>query len=449
VYAVDVLDRLTVQIADAASTARARGWLTRDAGVVTFPRTPGLSSLRERVNAFDGLARLKLADQHPNAASNLSDFQDGVLRAVVEEDAHRFLTLLAQNAAATCSAAECPRLIKQAREQGFRAAESIEGAENELRLVRRAIQENPGLGTLAQDPAAWRDAQRSIERAAALTASDVTAVTAFASRLNDALKAPVAAAFERALVERRETYRRVFGVQEPAEAAPPEFRPPPSPPPPPTTGSGAAPPPRITRHAFEVLALRSKESPDYGAYTYVIFPLREARVEYQALLTAIVRLTPAADPAAPVEVKRATNLFEIPGMSAAPIGPDQSPAYASRIENYDSGRALSLVQTALDGVLTSSRVLRQFQSSPGPFLLTVRAPLEQARGTTQLLLADLSGYPTAGYVDVVRSYQTDLVAAFPTTQTLWRPPWNQRLALAVLNIGVVVTGQNFVALRQQ
>jgi hypothetical protein len=64
-----------------------------------------------------------------------------------------------------------------------------------------------------------------------------------------------------------------------------------------------------------------------------------------------------------------------------------------------------------------------------------------------LLLADLSGYPTAGYVDVVRSYQNDLVTAFPATQTSWRPPWNQRLALSLLNIGVLASGQNFVALR--
>jgi hypothetical protein len=74
-------------------------------------------------------------------------------------------------------------------------------------------------------------------------------------------------------------------------------------------------------------------------------------------------------------------------------------------------------------------------------------PLEEAKGTTQLLLADLSGYPTGAYVDLVRSYQNDLIAAFPTTQALWRPPWNQRLALAVVNVGVLVTGQNFVALR--
>jgi hypothetical protein len=337
-------------------------------------------------------------------------------------------------------------LIQQARIQGLRAAESIDRAENDRRRVRQAIQENPGLGTLARDPAGWMDAQRSIERAAEIAAIDVTTVTGFARRLSDGLNAPVASAFEQALVERREAYRRVFGVPEPQEAAPPPSPPPPPAPPPPAPPTTATAPPEITRHAFEVLALRSKESPDYGAYTYVIFPLREARIEYQALLTAILRLTLAADPAAPVAVKRTTNLFEIPGMSAAPIPPEQSVAYASRIENYDFGRALSLVQTAQDGVLTSPRVLRQFQRSPGPFLLTVPVPLEEAKGTTPLLLADLNGYPTAGYVDVVDSYREDLVAAFPTTQRLWQPPWNQRLALAVLNVGVLVTGQNFVAL---
>jgi hypothetical protein len=450
VYAVEALDRLTVRVAYGVNVARARGWLTADAVSVAFPLTPRLSLLRERVNTFDGLARLQLSDPHPDATRHLNDYQDKVLRAVVEEDAHRFLTLLAQSAAAACGPFECPSLIHRAREQASRAADSIERAEEELRRTRRAIQENPGLGTFARDPAAWMEAQRSIEDATDLTASDMTTVTEFARSLSETLSAPVASALARALGERREAYRNVFGAPEPPEPERLALAPPPRPAAAgPAAKLGVAPPPGITRHAFEVLALRSKESPDYGAYTYVIFPLRQTRVEYQALLTAIVTLTPAADPGAPLAVKRTTNLFEIPGMSAAPISPAQSPEYARRIENYDWGRALSLVQTALDGVLTSPRVLNQFQRSPGPFLLTLPVPLEQARGNSQLLLADLSNYPTAGYIDVVRGYQNDLVTAFPTTQTLWRPPWNQQLALQVLNIGVLIKGQNFVDLRAQ
>ena len=204
----------------------------------------------------------------------------------------------------------------------------------------------------------------------------------------------------------------------------------------------------VTRHAFEVLALRSKESAGYGAYTYVIFPTRETKPEYQALLNAIVALTPVADPSATTDVKKTTNLFEIPGNSAAPIDPFDEVDYARQNSNYDYARALSLVQTASDGVLTAPKVLRQFQRSPGPFLLTVPVPLEQAKGVTQLLLADLNGYPIAGFVDLVKSYQNNLVAAFPATQALWSPPWNQRIALGLVNIGVLVTGQNFVALRQ-
>lgn len=446
-YEIDALNRLTTQIAEGVREARARGWLTADAGAVAFPQTPGLTLLRDRVSRFDGLARLELADRHPDADEDLTEFQDELLRAVVEEDAHRFLTLLARNAASSCTADECARLVTDAREQGLRAADAIQAAEYELRRVSEAIQDNPDLGALAREPAGWMATQRAIEEAADQAAADVTAITALARRLVGALDVPVASALERALVERRNAYQRVFGMSEADEPPPPLPPPPPPAPPPPPDMAGMEGPTRIARHAFEVLALRSKESPDYGAYTYVIFPLREERAEYQALLTAIVRLTPAANPAAPVEEKRVTNLFEIPGRSAEPVPAEQSPAYASRIENYDWARALSLVQTALDGVLTSSTVLRQFQRSPGPFLLTVPVPLEQARSTTRLLLADLSPYPVAGYVDVVRSYQNDLVAAFPTTQATWRPPWNQRLALGLLNIGVLVTGQNFVAVR--
>jgi hypothetical protein len=193
------------------------------------------------------------------------------------------------------------------------------------------------------------------------------------------------------------------------------------------------------------LTLRAKESEGYGAYTYVILPVRGGAPEYQALLSAIVALTPAASPDTSRLVKGTTNLFEIPGKSAEPIDLDEEPDYAAKIENYAWNRALSLLQTACAGVLSTPKVLERFRQSPGPFLLTLPLPIEQAKRGTQLLLADLNGYPPAGFKDLVKSYQNDLVSAFPTSQALWYPPWQQRLGLELISIGSALGGQNFVA----
>ncbi len=65
---------------------------------------------------------------------------------------------------------------------------------------------------------------------------------------------------------------------------------------------------------------------------------------------------------------------------------------------------------------------------------------------TQLLLADLNGYPTSGFEDLVKSYQNDLVAAFPKNQAVWNPSWQQRIALGLISIGASLRGQNFVAI---
>jgi len=443
---VDSLERLTLQTVALAIDATTRGWLRVDLAPAERPRRAALDLLRRRVDELYGMARLQLREPHPDASRDLTAYQDAVLRFVVEQDAHAFLTLLAQNAAVDCTAAECLALLDRVTDQEAKTRDARHEVEDELSNVARTIQSAPGLGVFAREPSAWIDSQQAIERAFEVAASELTGVLESTHRLADTLDEPVSNALQQAIAERREAFRRVFGVPEPDEVVPP-LPPPPPPPRPPPTGAG---PPRmrgpLKRHAFEVLALRSKEAPDYGAYTYVIFPTRDDRPEYRALLDAIVSLTPAADPRASREQKQATNLFEIPGKSAEPVGPEAAPEYARDIDNYDRSRALSLVQTAQDGVLTAAKVLRQFQLSPGPFLLTVPVPLEQAKNVPQLLLADLSGYPASGFQDLVKSYQRDLTTAFPAGQALWYPPWNQRLALALVSIAA--PGQNFVALRR-
>ena len=446
---VELLERQTNEIVALAQVARSRGWLQVDVSAAAFP--PGLvfDQLRERVDALDGAARLQLHDPHPKAAAQLSDYHDAVLRLAIEQDAHRFLALLAESATADCTADECVDLLDRVEDQEQEARKARQEADEERSNVERTIAASPGLGIFSRDPAAWIEAQVATEKAFAAANTQVNAIVEAATRISARLDGPVAKALKAAVDERGAAYRRAFGEPEPEPrtgAAAPVTPGPDNAQSAPSSAVGAG--MFLKRHAFEVLALRSKEAADYGAYTYVIFPRREKRPEYAALLEAIVALTPAAEPDAAKDIKNVTNLFEIPGKSAAPIAVADTPDYARDIDNYDSQRALSLLQTASDGVLTAPKALRQFQRSPGPFLLTVPVPLDQARGVTQLLLADLNGYPPEGFQDLVKSYQNQLIAAFPTTQTVWYPPWNQRLALGLMSLGVMATGQNFVALRR-
>jgi hypothetical protein len=316
----------------------------------------------------------------------------------------------------------------------------------QLRAVEQTLSADPGLGIFGGDTGSWIKTQRMVEEAFARANTEIKEVVDISARAATSLQAPVSKALALAIRERQAAHLKVFGVPEPRfpEAVSLEPRETPRV----KDNFGATEPsPVLLRHAFEVLTLRATESEGYGAYTYVILPVREsAAPEYRALLTAIVNLTPAASSnASPLE-KRGTNLFIIPGKSADPIESKKAPEYVRDIRNYDWSRALSLVQTASAGVLTTSAVLKRFQRSPGPFLLTLPVPIERATGVTRLLLADLRGYPRAGFQDLVKSYQNELVRAFPTGQRLWRPPWRQAVALTLVRIGAVAGGQNFVAL---
>lgn len=446
----DLVRRIAQLIVDRAIEIKSRGWLNADVDTSAFPETPALRPLAQRVDILDGIAELNLRDPHTDAASRLQEYQDAVLRLVVEDDARQFLASLAETGAGNCEYSECLYLQREAEYQRETVLSTWEDAEARRLEVERTIQINPGLGIFGSPTASWADAQSAIEEAFDLARIEVATSVAFANRLQASLRNPVATALDKAIAERRAAYEQVFGFPELPEPPPP----PPSPPPPPPSPPPPAPPPppgppTILRHAFEVLTLRAQESEGYGAYTYVIFRERYgAPPEYQALLSAIVALTPAASPDTPRAVTSTTNLFVIPGKSAEPIDSDEQPAYAAKIENYDRERALSLVQTACAGVLSTPKVLERFRQSPGPFLLTLPVPIEQAKGVTQLLLADLNGYPAAGFKDLVKSYQNDLVSAFPTNQAIWHPPWQQRVALGLISIGAAVGGQYFVALVQ-
>jgi hypothetical protein len=141
----------------------------------------------------------------------------------------------------------------------------------------------------------------------------------------------------------------------------------------------------------------------------------------------------------PVEMARENiNLFVIPGI----VGEH---TLADDLSNYDVSLANSLIVQAGMGVLTRKDVFRRFRGSPGPFLLTLPKPIHEANQDTPLLLADLNGYSTVGYLDLVRSYQNHLVRNLPTDQEVWHPPWSTTMALALVKIGQA-SGQLFVRL---
>lgn len=446
--AVSRIQRNAMRSAEGAANARSRGWLTTDVGTVTFSSTPMLRVLAQRILVLDGTARLQLSDPHPFVAEQLLQYQDAALRLVVEQDAEQFVTMLAQNAALDCQAEECDRLLANVKDQRLRTVDALQDEESRLQQVEQALSADPGFGVFAAPTASWIGALRNVESAFASTDRELAAHINVSAGLLRALQRPVDAALDGAIAERKAVYMRLFGRDEPPEPPVPIIGGTAS-----GAGSSAQPPPQaasIRRHAFEVLTLRATEAPGYGAYTYVILPVREsAAPEYQALLNAIVTLTPVALPTDSAAQKAATNLFEIPGKTADPVDSNDAPGYARDIRNYDWSRALSLVQIASSGVLSTSAVLKRFQQSPGPFLLTLPVPIEQAVSTTNLLLADLRGYPPEGFVDIVKSYQNGLVGAFPTTQTLWRPPWRQELALTLVRVGLLTGSQNFVVLAGQ
>jgi hypothetical protein len=431
------------------SSARSRGWLPTAPAVGAVPAAPALRRLSDLAIGFDGMARLQLLDPHPALLQRVRDYQDAALRRVVEEDAQQFVTLLAQQGAHDCSARECNRLLEAIVEQRRRVETAVTQAADRRLAVEPMLAGDAGSGMMAPDPGAWTSAQRSVETAFAPARAEVTPLLERTRANTDALGKSVGTAVDQALAERRSAYLKVFGVAEPIVLDMSQSIP--------TRGSyysssqRAVPViPSLRRHAFEVLTLRATESEGYGAYTYVILPVRDrVTPQYASLLQAIVRLTPVARADEAAARRRVTNLFVIPGNSADAVAPDAAPAFAGSIKNYDWSRALSLVQIASDGALATGKVLEVFRKSPGPFLLTLPVPIEQATSVTNLLLADLNGYPAAGFDDLLKSYQNDLLRAFPTTQRLWRPPWSIRTALTLIRVGLMTGGQNFVAVGQR
>ena len=447
---VDQLRRTAAAANARIAAVGARGWLAAKPGPVASA-APATRRLGEQASALAGIEQLRLRDPSPDLPRQLLAYQDAALRLVVEQDARQFLTALAEDGARDCTARECDQLLQDLAAQRERTATDALDPVNRLLLdVARALAANAGFGILASDAARWRDAQQAVEGALAGAVAEVTPIVEAAHGYAKTVEKSIETALARAIAERGVAHVGVFGspeepdvslvrgVQtEEARLASEELL---------TAGVSM---PDVRRHAFEVLTLRATESEGYGAYTYVILPVRSgAAPEYQALLSAIVRLTPVARADEAAAVKRITNLFVIPGNRAAPVPREEAPQFAANVANYDWSRALSLVQVASDGVLATGEVLRRFRKSPGPFLLTLPVPIARATGTTNLLLADLNGYPASGFDDLVKSYQNDLVDAFPTNQTLWTPPWRVRTALALVRIGHLAGGQNLIALAQ-
>jgi len=446
---VDRVRQTAARLNESLAYVEKRHWMSPSVQSRPLIDTPSLPLLIQRVEVLDGMAELGLREPHSDASHDLVEYQDAVLRLVVADDARQFLTALAENAAGTCSPIECASFQERAETQRLAVHWASRLADERRRVVVQSIQQAPSLGIFVSPSPSWGETQSDIARVFAHAKSEVTTTLALADELAVPLAEPVSVALAQALVERNAAFIRVFGFPEPREAtdfiSAPHLEAGSSAP---TTSEQSELTPNLTRHAFEVLTLRGEESRGYGAYTYVIFRDRAPLRSYVALLAAIVDLTPAADPDAPPAVRGSTNLFVLPGLRVEAIQAYAMATYARDIRNYNWERGLSWAFDACSGVLTTPRVLRAFQSSAGPFLLTLPVPLEHATGVTRLLLADLNGYPTSGYKDLLRSYQNELVASFPREQAVWQPPWQQSLALRLVSIGAALGGQYFVALVQ-
>jgi hypothetical protein len=219
------------------------------------------------------------------------------------------------------------------------------------------------------------------------------------------------------------------------------------------TAGAAGPDWGIRDHVFQLFNERVSEPDFYGAYTYVILPMRpEARDEvtitrYTALLEAIVDHTLAV-PETDLEAEK-LNLFSIPStlqcerdlskkhVKQACDEKLQSSINARQLINYDTTLALSYFAKARGGDLLRKEVRSVMLNSPGPFLLTLPERLnERSRreGYQPFLLLDLSRFATAAFVDVIGAYKSTIVEEPPSGQVVWDAPasvWFQSTVLSV------------------
>lgn len=196
----------------------------------------------------------------------------------------------------------------------------------------------------------------------------------------------------------------------------------------------------IENHVYAPVSMLKVEPAGYGSYTYVLFGQRVSKApeyvkkRYDALLEAIYGTTARYDKMKSSLPKDRLNIFCIPTVKNH-IN-DEAPA----VEDYDSDLALSYLATAGSGVIQRKDIIRRIGISPGPFLLTMRRPLDKGSSQNQLLFADLSLYPAEGLSSIVAEYKATIVEDPPQGQFVWSPPAAQRLIYTAMTVSDAAPG---------
>ena len=146
------------------------------------------------------------------------------------------------------------------------------------------------------------------------------------------------------------------------------------------------------------------ESPNYAAYSYILFPRSPvSEFRYKTLLAAYVALPPSpywiGGPSGK-HVKRKLNITYVPVLVEPPYGQLNSIWLA---ENYDLGRAKRILED-------------QELYGDGPFIVTSETPLTEANINVKLYVLDLSSAPASS----MESWMRYFVSASERREEHWK-----------------------------
>jgi hypothetical protein len=188
--------------------------------------------------------------------------------------------------------------------------------------------------------------------------------------------------------------------------------------------------PRILWHGYELVNAYAIETKGYGAYTYVLFPLRVndtaaplppgPAARYKALLEAIYSTTLERQQLPVGTAAIGTNLFCIPATNEG----------VPSLANYSTTIALEILSLSKGGVIRRPAVQERLVASEGPFLLTTFQPISQTVIDAPLLFADLEQFPVDSFRALMADYKSRLESLQAVSnQQEFKPPAGQRIAM--------------------
>lgn len=405
--------------------------------------------LRDETHALNGHLKLvrdlademKLAqEQEPAHAAVLQAYFNAELNVAIEVDAVSYLAAVRKVSLQRCvNDSVCRASINQ----------ELALAEQQLASTRAEATERLGAATANIDTT--RYIGRRMDEYADMSASNLqTLDTAVANAgaaqvMAEEVSKITGNDYQRALEGYAQAqqaadsaYLAAYGKPRYAAESTPKMAAPAPAPEPGATAAMMAPNWQIEAHAWEFFTATTNESKGYGAYTYVLFGRRvgsqlapQVKLNYAALLNAIIASTPHISEVSPEIPHDKLNLFCIPGKTAWKEGLaalDESSDKLSALDNYASSLAFSTLSTAGSGAVRSREILDVIQDSPGPFLLTTLQPLRLVKSDSPMLFVDLSRFLPETYTDLVTAYKRALVERPPQGQQTWQPPTFQWIA---------------------